>query len=165
MICMSSKPYPKIEVDENRDYAHMLLEDYAGSASEDTAIHLYLYQSLVLSRTFKELSEVLKKISTVEMKHMLILGQLIEALGVNPAFGVSQGKWLVPWSASYVDYASSIEDMLLLDISKEESAIANYRRHIRAIDDENIVGILKRIIEDEEIHLSIFYYFLNRIRK
>ena len=87
MIFESKIPYPKIEVEtKNYSYANLLRKAYASETSEDTAIHLYLYQSLILQEKYKDISNILKKISVVEMKHLEILGKLVLLLGVKPVY-------------------------------------------------------------------------------
>lgn len=164
VICKSLKPYPKVEVlCPNEEYAKLLLEDYAGCTSEDTAIHLYLYQSLILREQNEELSKILEEISKVEMHHLKLLGETIRALGVKPVFGSSHDEWLIPWNASCVEYTIDLNEMLIADIAREEGAIKKYREHIASIDDEFIKALLERIIEDELVHLNIFYYFLQNL--
>ena len=64
-----NKDYPPIKVEkENPYYAQILLNNYASEISEETAIHLYLYQSLILDN--QELSTILEKIALVEMHHL-----------------------------------------------------------------------------------------------
>ena len=160
----SDKPYPIPRVEaKNQYYAKLLLEDYAGCTSEDTAIHLYLYQSLILREQNEELSKVLEEISKVEMYHLKLLGETIGALGVKPIFGSPRDEWFIPWNASCVEYTIDLNEMLLADIAREEGAIKKYREHIEAIDDEFIKALLERIIEDELVHLNIFYYFLQNL--
>lgn len=164
MICQSMKPYPEVKVSKkNREYAKLLMEDYAGISSEESAIHLYLYQNLILKDDDWELRDALMEISKVEMYHLYILGTVIMELGEKPIFGESKDELILPWNSSYVDYTTNIKRMLLVDIEREEAAIKNYREHIRCIDDENIKEILRRIIEDEELHLDIFHYFLGKL--
>ena len=62
MIFESKIPYPNIEVEtKNYTYANLLRKAYASETSEDTAIHLYLYQSLILQEKYKDISNILKK--------------------------------------------------------------------------------------------------------
>ena len=166
MICKSTKPYPMIKVKSpNREYAELLLEDYASCTSEDTAIHLYTYQSLILGEKNAELADILKEIAKVEMYHLSLLGKTIKALGVNPAFGIRSGEWLIPWNSSCVSYNKNLEEMLKIDIIREEDAIKNYRKHKAIIDDEYIKALLERIIEDELVHLDIFHYYLQESKR
>ena len=63
MIFESKIPYPKIEVEtKNYSYANLLRKAYASETSEDTAIHLYLYQALILQKDYPDISNILKKI-------------------------------------------------------------------------------------------------------
>jgi len=162
MDCQSNKPYPTVKVDkENIEYAKLLLENYAGVVSEDTAIHLYFYQSLVINEAFKEFADTMQKISKVEMHHLELLGEAITELGLKPVFGtISKGNYLNTWNSKYVDYSTDIKEMLEINIRSEEQAIKNYEQRIIEINDNNIRDLLLRIIEDEEIHLAIFksYY-------
>ncbi len=147
------KPYPPIEVErENIEYAHILLEDYAGSDGEDTAIHRYFYQSIVRD----EIGKILEGIARVEMHHLEILGKLIWKLGYTPSFYTidSNIECILPWTSKYVDYSCDLETILLSDIEKEKQAIKRYRKHISEINDKYIKEILKRIIEDEEVHIE-----------
>ncbi len=147
------KPYPPIEVEsENVEYAKILLEDYAGSDGEDTAIHRYFYQSIVDDRV----SKMLEGIARVEMHHLEILGKLIWELGYTPAFYTidSNIECVIPWTSKYVDYSCSLETILLEDIEKEKQAIKRYQKHITEIDDVYVKKILARIIEDERIHID-----------
>lgn len=149
----SDKPYPPIEVErENVEYAKILLEDYAGSDGEDTAIHRYFYQSLVV----EEVSIMLENISKVEMHHLEILGELIWKLGYTPAFYTIDSNigCVIPWTSKYIDYSCDLKTILLENISKEIQAIKRYEKHIMEIDDCHIKEVLKRIIEDEEIHIE-----------
>ena len=157
----ANKPYPNINVKRrNTDYAKLLLHDYAGINGEDTAIHQYFYQSLIVPN--KNLSEDLKHISEVEMKHLDILGRLIELLGIKPIFGVLGDNSLTPWTAKYIDYSVKVKDILIQNIKHERLAIETYLKHIEVIDDEDIKAILERIIEDEIVHIKIFYSYLKK---
>ena len=143
-----NKPYPEIRVEQpNLEYAKLLLEDYAGTISEDPAVHLYLYQHLV------------------EMQHLEILGKLIKLLGLDPAFVSFKDDRLVAWTANYVNYTTDLETMIDVDIMSETKAIQKYREHVQMLDDVYIKQILLRIIEDEEIHLDIFKKLKELLKK
>lgn len=153
MKCQSDKPYPKVEVErENVEFAKMLLDDYAGINGEDTAIHQYLYQSLVND----EVSKVLKEIAKVEMIHLNILGELICKLGYTPAFYTidSNLDCIIPWNSNCLDYTLDVESFLLDDIEGEKRTIKRYQKHIEKTDDLHVQAVLKRIIEDEEVHIN-----------
>ena len=127
----------------------MLLHPYVGSISEDTATHLYLYQSFILD---DKISETLKGIAIVEMHHLDMLARTINLLGLDPKYEANNR----PWTAQYVEYEKDISKMMLIDIKSETIAINNYRLLMKAIDDRYIKQLLRRIIIDEEIHIKIF---------
>ncbi len=159
----SNKPYPKVLVQKrNPHYAKLLLVDYAGICSEETAIHEYFYQSLMVDD--KELSKTLMQISKVEMHHLNLIGKAILLLGIKPVFGVLGNNSLTTWTSKYVDYSVKIEDMLKIDIRSEKLAIDTYQKHIKEIDDKYIKALLERIIEDEIIHIKILYSYLKKLK-
>lgn len=164
MNYQSNKPYPVPQVErKNKEYAKLLLEDYAGSMGEDTAIHQYLYQHLLNDGELKEFATVMEHIAEVEMYHLSLLGKTIKLLGVNPIFGeYSKNKNFLFWNSSSVDYTTDLREMILSDIKKEEGAIRKYKYHISIINDRYIKELISRIIEDEEIHLAIFHSFYQK---
>ena len=150
MYYKSNLPYPDIKVEkENIEYAKLLSYPYAGLVSEDTATHLYMYQSFILD---DEISNILEKIAIVEMKHLELLAKTINLLGLKPEYKVND----IPWTTSYVNYNNNLKDILKINIESETLAIKNYNNLIKVIDDKYIKELLKRIIIDEEIHLKIF---------
>ena len=167
MDCQIDKSYPKVEVEmPNIEYAKILLEDYAGIVSEETAINQYIYQHFDKFDTNQLFSETLSKIAMVEMHHLELLGETIKLLGLNPIFKVVESNnYLTYWSSSYVYYNTNIIEMLKNDIKIEEEAIRNYRYHISIIDDKFIKKLLYRIIEDEEQHIKCFNMLLNECMK
>ncbi len=160
MELKNNKPYPKVMVERpNLEYASILLESYAGEISEDTAIHLYLYQSLIS----EECKDILLKISEVEMHHLYLLGETIALLGIKPIYGIiNQDKIIRLWNAGNVNYNTSLKEILEIDINAEKQAINNYQCYLKIIKDKYIIKLIERIIEDEEIHLKIFKQLYNK---
>lgn len=149
-------PIPKVER-PNPEYAKILLNAFAGPISEDTAINLYLYQSLSTNNTNPEFSNIMKKISEVEMHHLYLLGETIVLLGANPIYGnFGKDNVLRLWDSSNVNYTTNFKDILETNIIAEQEAINYYRELLKEINDQYIQTLIKRIIEDELIHLSIF---------
>ncbi len=166
MECRVNKPYPKIAVEgKNKKYAKLLLEDYAGIVSEDTAIHQYIYQKFDKFDIDSFFSETLSKIAAIEMKHLELLGETIKLLGINPKFKFTDRphNHLTYFSSSFVDYTVNIREMLLSDIKIEEDAIKQYLYHISIIDDKYIKKLLYRIIEDEKQHIKCFKELLKML--
>lgn len=150
-------PYPEPEAErQNIEYANILLKDYAGPVSEFTAVSLYSYQHFVSEGDFYDYAELIGGVSMAEMKHLELLGETIKLLGIKPAFIDSVYPNGRLWSARYVNFISSIREMLLEDIKAETQAIENYKRHIFMISDKHIRKLLERIILDEQYHLKLF---------
>ncbi len=149
-------PYPEIKVEKKDiELAKKILNLYAGEISEDTAIHNYTFQMMIMHAN-EERKKILKEVAITEMHHLEILGLLIEKLGLTPFFvGVQNGttKW---WNGEFVTYEKEWKKMLLDNIGLEELAIQNYEKIIEETEDENVKYILKRIILDERLHIEIF---------
>lgn len=149
--------YPELKVEcKNINYANLLLQDYAGSVSELTAVNLYIFQNISSMNEFKDYSKFIKNIAIVEMKHLHLLGETIKLLGVKPVYTNSLCPCGQFWTGAYVNYTNRILDMLLEDIKSEKQAIINYEKHICLIKDRYIRKLLARIIEDEKLHLKLF---------
>ena len=156
MYYKSTLPYPEIKVEkENIEYAKMLMYPYASTISEDTATHLYMFQSFILD---DEISKILENIAIVEMKHLELLARTINMLGLKPEYKSND----IPWTTEYVNYNTNLKEILKINIAAETLAIKNYNNLIKVIDDKYIKELLQRIIIDEEIHLKIFNDLLNK---
>lgn len=163
-----NKPYPKPKVSaKNMEYAKILLQDYAGDSGEDSAVHLYLFQNLILSKKYPKIANNLFHISVIEMHHLKLLGETIELLGMTPEYVTYDADFdkKVYWSSQNINYVTSIVDILKLDIEKESGAIREYQAHYEAIMDPYIRELLLRIIEDEKIHLDYFQKQLSVFEK
>ncbi len=156
-------PYPEIKVKEkNIKLAKEILSSYAGSVSEDTAVHNYIFQYLILEND--EIKNILKEIAIVEMHHLEILGELVKKLGLTPLYlSVSNDntKW---FSGEYVTYEKELKNILLDNIRNEELAIKNYEKIIIGTDDEYVKYILKRIILDEKMHIQVFMKLYSQVK-
>lgn len=159
----SDRPYPTTRVEgRNLGYANLLLKDYAGEVSEDTAIHLYLFQSLILKNEM-DFVDAVSHIAQVEMHHLKLLGETIQLLGIKPVYGYfSNIGDFNSWSSVDVDYSTDLKKILLINIQSEQNAINNYQKHYLIIKDKYIRQLLLRIIEDEKIHLNIFREFYQK---
>lgn len=164
MLYCLDQPYPKIKVDKpNIEEALLILNSYAGEISENTASHLYLYQSFSLKEKNPKYSGILEKISIVEMKHLELLAQAIQLLGLAPAYVAIKDNKLIPWNSSYVNYELNVEELLKFNIESEKKAIRQYEKLIDQLRNVSIQNLIKRIIQDEEIHITIFSSMLKEI--
>ena len=148
-------PVPRV-VEENRYYAMLLLEDYAGAAGELTAITQYMYHSICWQNNDCDVANLTRQIAIAEMRHLELLGKTIELLGVSPTFRCVHQNTSGFWTAQFVYYGSDVVDRLAADIAKESAVISNYNLHIKMIDDPYVKKLLTRILLDEELHLRLF---------
>ena len=154
----SNLPYPDIKVEkENIEYAKLLMYPYASMISEDTATHLYMYQSFILD---DNIGKILENIAIVEMHHLEMLAKTINLLGLKPEYKSND----IPWTSNYINYTNNLKDILKINIEAETLAIKNYQNLIKVINDKYIKKMLERIIVDEEIHLKIFNDLYNENR-
>ena len=157
-----NKPYPEmIDIKENPQYASLMLSNLAGLYSEMNAVSLYFYNHVILKDVWPELSVAMEKISIVEMHHLDIFAHLAYHLGADPRLWDCQQGCLEYWSPGYNVYPSHLKSLLENAIIQEQNTIAIYQQQITCIKERTIQKILHRIIEDEELHIQIFEYFLN----
>ncbi len=161
--CALPEPYPEPNVVRpNLFYAQLLLEDYAGSISEMTAINQYFHHYLALEGEYGEVAEIEECIAIIEMLHLELLGETILLLGVDPKYRTITDNKQTFWDASNVFYGTGLYDRLAADIAAEKQAIKKYRMHQQLIDDKYIRNLLERIIKDEQHHLKLFMQAASR---
>lgn len=155
MNCRVDKPYPKVRVfKKSRETADVLTHIYASDKSELTAVLQYSYETFLMEDS--SLKTILQEIARVEMHHLQILGELISLLGEMPMYVDSNFCNKSYWNADYVYYDTDIPTMLEINIESEKSNIRNYQMALTVIEDKYIEEIIKRILEDEYLHLEIF---------
>ena len=150
-----------VDIKENPQYASLMLSNLAGLYSEMNAVSLYFYNHVILKDVWPELSVAMEKISIVEMHHLDIFAHLAYHLGADPRLWDCQQGCLEYWSPGYNVYPSHLKSLLENAIIQEQNTIAIYQQQITCIKERTIQKILHRIIEDEELHIQIFEYFLN----
>ncbi len=150
-----NKPYPKIIVEKkNEYYAKILSHVYASNESELSAILQYSYETFIIED--EEIACTVEKIAEVEMHHLSILGKLIQKLGKSPIFADSSYCKNIYWNSDFIYYDTDLPTMMDVNIESEKNNIRNYQMLLRVIEDSYIQEILKRILEDEYLHLEIF---------
>lgn len=161
----SDNPYPKIQVEQkNTHYGNILLQDYAGNISEDSAVHIYSYQHFVKFNIDEEFSDAIEHISMVEMIHLELLGKTIKLLGIDPIFATQSNYKNIYWCSNTLNYTTNIIEMLINNIKNEQDAIRQYKYHCSIINDIYIKRLINRIIEDEYIHIEVFKTFLDKYK-
>lgn len=148
-------PYPEVRCGcTNKRYADLLMQDYAGMASELTAVLQYTYDSMLLKESAPDVSELLEDISFTEMHHMRMLGDLVSDLGGDPRYNGGSCENCKPFHTCGITYNKTTALILMENIAGERKAIANYTRRIEVIQDEYVCAVLHRIIMDEETHIA-----------
>ncbi len=155
MGCALCLPYPPAETQgKNLYYAALLSNDYAGIVSEVSAVASYVFQQLVTQN--KKIGDVLARIVDVEMRHLRLIGGLIEAFGGKARFAVHAGGRCIYWNAQSISYETNPVNYLKGNIANEQTTITNYRARISQITDSKAQALLSRIILDEEQHIGLF---------
>ena len=149
--------YPPIQVQcRNQEYAALLGMDYCGQVSELSAVTQYINNENRLCLTDCRLAGTLLGIAMAEMMHLQKLGELIQLLGGEVSFAVTQpGGRRVNWTPEYLALSRDPRGMLCADIEAEQDAVSQYKAHIRKIGDESVNAVLRRIIRDEEYHIML----------
>lgn len=155
-------PYPSIDgLTMNIQYAELMLSNLGGLLSEMNAVTLYFYNHIILEECWKELADAMLIISKVEMHHLDIFAKMCYRLGADPRLWNCHDDLLNYWSPGYNVYPRQILAILDNAILQEKKTIDIYQYQINCIDDSIISNMLKRIIEDEELHVQIFQHFIN----
>ena len=153
--CLVDKPYPKIKVErKSKEIAEILSYLYASNEGELTAVLQYSFETFVIPD--EEIAYILKQISIVEMHHLKILGKTIELLGCTPVFCETSHNQKTYWNSDFIYYDTDLKTILEINIEEEKQAIKNYQMALSVIDDIYVKETIKRILEDEYLHLEIF---------
>ncbi|WP_027090392.1 ferritin-like domain-containing protein [Thomasclavelia saccharogumia] len=156
MNCKIDRPYPKVAIEApNETYGLMILDNVGGMNSKISAISQYIYDHAITSKEFLELKQIFLDISLVEIHHLNIFMELALKLEMDPRWWTCLNDQCCYWSPSYLNYPQQIDEILQTAIDNEYQAINKYMYQIKIIKDPFIVAILKRIIEDEELHIKI----------
>ncbi|NCE64263.1 rubrerythrin family protein [Pseudoflavonifractor sp. 524-17] len=154
--CRSLEPYPEVRVEgRNPRYAQAMLSNIGGVSSEMSAVSLYFYNHLITGR-IETVAAVFREVSIVEMHHLKIFGELALQLGADPRLWAVQRGRQIWWSPDYIQYARKLRPLLHEAMRSERMAIQKYESQARWIQDPGIQANLRRIIEDEKIHLELF---------
>ena len=147
-------PYPQIpKLYQNKRYANLIYESFAGKEGELTAVNQYIYEHIDFKGK-EDISKILLEVAIEEMHHLDILGEILVNLGEKPFFKDSNQK---DWSANNVQYKiKDIKEAMKINISSEETAIREYRQLMRYTNNMYLRRVYERIILDETTHLEIF---------
>ena len=124
------------------DIIKLLNEDFV---RELEASMIYVYNSFIIKEC--DPSRVTEAISVDEMRHMWWLADLITKRGGKPTMEHKE-----------LDFSDDdLKSMLKRQIQLESEGIERYNRQIDMIDnDDEVVGVLKHILDEEKRHRKEF---------
>lgn len=149
-------PYPEIRAaGRNYRYGAAMLSNAAGNgASEMSAVANYLY-GFYTTPAKPEVADSFRQIAIVEMHHLSIFEELARQLGEDPRLWTPEGGRRRYWSPSMIAYPKRLGQLIQYAAREERATIQKYEAQLRWILDENIAANLRRVIEDEQVHLQI----------
>lgn len=157
-------PYPTVKAEcENPRYAAAMLANIAACSSEMSAVCLYFYNSTIIRDSYKEFSQCFHKVSIVEMHHLEMFSRLAYLLGTDPRMWCMDDKQMKYWSPGYNQYPAGITALVKNALAGEKETIKKYKEQCGWIEDKYIIAVLKRIIQDEEVHARIFEAMLEEL--
>lgn len=151
-LFQSDLPYPEADINIKSDYeVKLLMPVYGGREGETSAVLGYVYGHYVTQDVEGELSDCLKKLAVVEMRHHDMLGRAIFRLGGTPYIGGNYSYW----QGAYLNYGKNPSHIIKTSIMNEEQAIHDYLNVCKKTKMEEVKLIVNRIILDEEVHLEL----------
>lgn len=154
-VTRAPEPYPEVRAGgRNHRYAHAMLSNMSGEISEQSAMSLYLYDRLVTAG-LPELSAVFQELALVELRHMEIFGLLAQQLGADPRLWCMRRGRQSWWSPADLQYTRKLGPLIHGAIRAEQLTIRKYEGQLRWIRDENVAANLRRILQDEQIHVQL----------
>ena len=128
----------------------LLNQDLEG---EHGAIIQYLTHAYAMGEG--EMACEIEALAREEMRHLDWLAETIAELGGVPS--LKRGKMRMDGKA--------VADWMKNDVLLEEDGLAQYKEHIKVIDDPKIKRLLQRILSDEESHHGDFQHFVDKAQK
>ncbi len=99
-------------------------------------------------------SRVTEAIAVDEMRHMNWLADLIVKRGGKPSMEHRE-----------LDFGGDdLREQLEKQVALETEAVERYKKHIEIIDDAEVAGVLKHILDEEKRHRKEFRMRLERIK-
>ncbi|MBN1456132.1 MAG: ferritin-like domain-containing protein [Methanomicrobia archaeon] len=129
------------KITDVEEIIRLLNEDFAHEI-ENTMI--YVRNSFIIKPC--DPSRVTESISVDEMRHMWWLADLIVKQGGKPSMEHSELEF----------GGDDLRSQLERQIELETEAIERYKQHIELIDDTEVVGVLKHILDEEKRHRKEF---------
>ena len=135
---------------EVEEIIRLLNEDFVG---EIEATLIYVRNAFIMDRC--DPSRVTEDIAVDEMRHMWWLADLIVKRGGKPSMEHKELEF----------GGDDLKSQLERQIALETEGIERYKQQIDAINDAEVVGVLKHILDEEKRHRKEFRMRLERINE
>jgi bacterioferritin len=126
---------------DTEEIIRLLNEDFV---REIEATLIYVRNSLIMPRC--DPSRVTEAIAVDEMRHMNWLADLIVKMGGKPSMEHRELNF----------GGDDLQSQLELQRNLETEAVERYKKQIGLIDDPEVVGVLKHILDEEKRHRKEF---------
>jgi len=135
---------------EVEEIIRLLNEDFVG---EIEATLIYVRNAFIMDQC--DPSRVTEAIAIDEMRHMNWLADLIVKRGGKPSMEHKE-----------LDFGGDdLKSQLERQVALETEGIERYKQQIDAINDAEVVGVLKHILDEEKRHRKEFRMRLERINE
>lgn len=162
LIC--DLPYPTLDnLTTDVKSGQILSFAYATQKGELAATLQYLYHEVFMKNFSAHNAETLFSIALAEMKHLHILAEAMERLGVVPRY-VQYPNTKIYFDATCVSQSMTPQKMIMDDIQGELNAIAEYNKMLFVLKNEEVEAIISRIILDEQLHLETLKQMLENVK-
>ena len=135
---------------EVEEIIRLLNEDFVG---EIEATLIYVRNAFIMDQC--DPSRVTEDIAIDEMRHMYWLADLIVKRGGKPSMEHKELEF----------GGDDLKSQLERQIALETEGIERYKQQIDAINDAEVVGVLKHILDEEKRHRKEFRMRLERINE
>jgi bacterioferritin len=136
------------KIEKVEEIIRLLNEDFV---AEIEATMIYVRNAFIMDQC--DPSRVTEDIAIDEMRHMNWLADLIVKRGGKPTMAHNE-----------LDFGGDdLKSQLEKQIALETEGIERYKQQIDAIDDAEVVGVLKHILDEEKRHKKEFRMRLERI--
>lgn len=121
--------------------------------SELEAAMIYVRNAFVIPKC--DPSRVTEEIAIDEMRHMNWLADLIVKRGGKPSMEHKE-----------LDFGGGdLKNQLEKQVALETEAIETYKKHIEMIEDAEVIGVLKHILDEEKRHRKEFRTRLEKLKQ
>lgn len=151
LIC--DLPYPDVDTfAADVRSAKIISFAYATLHGELAATLQYQYHHIWTE--VESIALLYEQIAVAEMLHLNLLAKAMKRLGLDPLYRQNPQTPNTWYNTSTVSHSKTLPKMLLDDIAGEMNAIADYKRMLSLLKNEDVAALIERIVLDEELHLA-----------